>query len=186
MRRLDSGSKRQIYIHIGEYHVSRRPEIISTVVGSCVAVCLFDADSGIAGMNHILLPGSIGMADFSISAKYGMNAMELLIAKMMKLGADRNKIIAKAFGGACTLSAMDSKNHIGKKNADFVVKFLEKEGLKLSSCSLGGVMGRKVNFHTDTGSVFIKRIIPSAIKSVVDEEKKKGSTILSSKIREII
>lgn len=178
MRRYKSEAKRYISIHIGEYHASARPEIISTVVGSCVAVCLFEPVKKIGGMNHILLPGTADWNDFDFSARYGINAMELLINRMMKLGAERKKIIAKAFGGACTLPAMNSKDHVGIRNSEFVVEFLEKEGLRLASCSLGGTTGRKVFFHTDSGVVFIKRLIPAAIRNLMAEEKKKQQQIM--------
>lgn len=188
MKRYIHESKRHVSIHIGEYHASGRSEVISTVVGSCVAVCLFEPVKKIGGMNHILLPGTANWNDFDFSARYGINAMELLINRMMKLGAERKIIIAKAFGGACTLSAMNSKDHIGIRNSEFVIEFLEQEGLRLASCSLGGDTGRKVLFHTDTGVVFIKKIIPAAIKNIMTEEQKKQEQILkeAGKTEEII
>jgi len=173
-----SESAHYVSIHIGEYHATIRPETISTVVGSCVAVCLYDPETKIGGMNHILLPGSANLNDFDLSARYGINAMELLINKMMRLGADRGKIIAKAFGGACTLSALNSCDHIGRKNAEFVIAFLKKEGLKLVGCSLGGTSGRKISFHTSTGVVYLKRLVPTIIKSILNEEQEKQRQIL--------
>lgn len=104
--------------------------------------------------------------------------MELLINKMMRLGADRKRIIAKAFGGACTLSALNSNDHIGRKNAEFVISFLKKEGLKLVGCSLGGISGRKISFHTETGAVYLKRLIPTHIGSILKEEQMRQRQIL--------
>lgn len=171
-------SVQHVSIHIGEYHVARKPEVINTVVGSCVAVCLYDPLTKVGGMNHILLPGAASWNDFDASARYGINAMELLINKMMRLGAERKRILAKAFGGACTLPSLDTADHIGKKNAEFVLKFLEEEGLRLTSCSLGGSEARKIFFHTDTGIVLLKKIKPYAIMKLLKEEKERQRQIL--------
>jgi len=80
--------KKQINIHIGDYYASEEPVIITTLLGSCVAVCLFDGENRIGGMSHIFLPGRAEWDRFDSSARYGINAMELLINKIMKLGGD--------------------------------------------------------------------------------------------------
>ena len=102
--------RKQISIHIGGYHASREPSVIHTVLGSCVAVCLFDPVNRVGGMNHILLPGKADMRHFDVSARYGINAMELLINKMMQLGGSRNRFLAKVFGGAHLFPAISKEN----------------------------------------------------------------------------
>lgn len=150
--------KNQISINIGEYRASREPAVIRTLLGSCVAVCLFDPVKRIGGMNHILLPGKADMKHFDQSARYGINAMELLINSMMALGGDRSRLFAKLFGGAHVVSAILRENGMGQKNTAFAIEFLQKEKTRVFSKDVGGTDSRKIFFHTDTGDVFVKRI----------------------------
>ena len=163
--------KREISIHIGQFYASKEPAIIYTLLGSCVAVCLYDSKSRIGGMNHILLPGRADLKLFDDTARYGINAMELLINKIMSLGGNRHGLVAKVFGGAHVLPAISTENGVGRKNAAFALEFLEMESIKVISQSVGGHESRKIYFHTDTGDVFLKRIPPSRYSSVVDEER---------------
>ena len=91
----------------GELCVSREPVIIKTLLGSCVSVCLYDPGARVGGMNHILLPGSADMDQFNTSARYGVNAMDKLITRMLANGVDRKKLVAKVFGGAHILEQVD-------------------------------------------------------------------------------
>jgi chemotaxis protein CheD len=162
----------QIHIHIGGFYASREPAIINTVLGSCVAVCLFDPVKRIGGMNHIFLPGKADMAHFDDAARYGVNAMEVLINSMMKLSADKSRLVAKAFGGGHVLPAIDRDNAIGQQNIAFTLDFLEREEIRIISQNLGGNDGRKIYFHTDTGEVLLKRVHPVNFKWIAKEEKK--------------
>lgn len=158
-------------IHIGEYFASKHPTKIYTLVGSCVAVCLFDPVHRIGGMNHIFLPGKADLNRFDAPARYGINAMELLINKIMRLGGNRKYFIAKAFGGAHMLPVINKNNSIGSKNVDFVLEFMQSESIKIVSSDLGGNETRKIFFHTDTGDVFLKRIKPSFTLNIIEREK---------------
>jgi chemotaxis protein CheD len=132
----------------GDYAVSSDTSVVmSTIFGSCVAVCLFDPQAKVGGMNHFLLAsgGDANGADL----KYGVNAMELLINKMLRAGGDRRRLQAKVFGGArMTIHARD----IGQTNGDFALAFLEREGIACLSRSLGGTMARRVQFVPTTGA----------------------------------
>jgi len=150
--------KKFIRIHIGDLHASKEPAIIETVLGSCVAVCLYDGMERVGGMNHILLPGEADLKNFDTSARYGINAMELLINRIVALGGDRRRIVAKVFGGGNILPAISPGNRIGSRNTEFVLEFLEMEGIDLVSQNLGGRVSRKILFHTDTGYAFLKTI----------------------------
>lgn len=164
--------KRKVSIHIGEYYAARQPLIIHTLVGSCVAVCLFDPVTRVGGMNHILLPGKADMKRFDAPARYGINAMELLINRIMNLGGDRRRLVAKAFGGAHLLPAISEKNGVGRKNAEFVMEFLETESIRIISGDMGGHESRRLYFHTHTGVVFLKRIPSRYYSNVVSEERR--------------
>lgn len=164
--------KKKITIHIGELYVSKTPAVIHTLVGSCVAVCLFDPLARIGGMNHILLPGRADMTNFDAPARYGIHAMELLINKMMKGGADRNRIIAKIFGGAHLLPAISYHNGVGRKNVEFVTEFLQNESVRVLTQDTNGHESRRIYFHTDTGDVFLKRISSRYYPDLAGQEQK--------------
>ena len=165
--------KELVTISIGEYYASKGSTIISTLLGSCVAVCLYDKENHIGGMNHILMPGKPDMGKYDASARYGINAMELLINAIMKLGGNRKKIIAKTFGGANVLPSISEDRAIGLKNIQFVVDFLGEEKIKIVSRDFGGNDTRKIFFHTDTGIVFLKRIVSMRAAAIAREEQER-------------
>lgn len=163
--------KRQVNIHIGEYHASREPVVIHTVLGSCVAVCLHDPENLIGGMNHILLPGKANLARFDNAARYGINAMELLINRIMALGGRRSSLVAKVFGGAHILTTFSMEDAVGHKNAEFAFEFLEMEGIPIISHDLEGQDSRRIYYHTDTNEVFLKRVPPIHCAAILTEEQ---------------
>jgi len=162
--------KKQINIHIGDYHASRDPVVIHTILGSCVAVCLFDPENCIGGMNHILLPGKADMKHYNESARYGINAMELLIYRIVKLAGNRQQLVAKVFGGANVISAISGNNAVGEKNVSFAFEFLQVEGIRILNHDVGGVDTRKIFFYTDTADVFVKRVTATYQTHLAQEE----------------
>ena len=142
-------------IIVGEVFASREPTCVTTLLGSCIAACLYDEDTKVGGMNHFLLPDGSGGRE---SASYGVHAMELLINEIMKLGGDRRRLRAKVFGGAHVIRNMRKTNSVGDKNAQFVKNFLETESIPVVSEFLGGESGLQVQFFTDTGRARIRKI----------------------------
>lgn len=159
--------KQEIHIHVGGLFASREPVVIHTVLGSCVAVCLYDPVEGIGGMNHILLPGRASSKHLDSPGRYGIDAMEQLIESVMALGGRRHQMVAKIFGGAHIIPSISMENGVGRKNTEFVLEFLRMEGIKVVSQDLGGHLSRKICFHTDTGDVFLKRVPSAHYSSVV-------------------
>jgi chemotaxis protein CheD len=159
-RRLDSGDLAQprrflhpadgvwhVQLTQGETFVTTQPdEVLSTVLGSCVAACIRDPLARVGGMNHFLLPGTEG--EDSDALCYGINAMELLINGLMQHGAQRSRMEAKLFGGANVMAAL---TNIGTRNGEFAKKFLEQEGIRLAGGDLGGTSPRKVEYWPLTG-----------------------------------
>lgn len=144
---------RLIVITQGEHCASADPDvIISTLLGSCVACCLWDPLAEVGGMNHILLAANPKGPDEGPNPA-GINAMELLINDLLKLGARRNRLLAKAFGGAKMVSGLSS---IGPANARFALDFFRRENIECTSQSLGGDKARYVIFTPATGAVRIK------------------------------
>jgi chemotaxis protein CheD len=163
--------KKRIRVHIGEFHASKEPVVIETLLGSCVAVCLYDLQSRIGGLNHILLPGRADLRHFDTASRYGINAMELLINSVMKLGGIRRNLVAKVFGGANVMPTVFREDGMGSRNAEFVLEFLHTEAITVVSQDLGGHDTRKIYFHTDTGDVFLKRLSSSYYSRISLEER---------------
>ncbi|MGV8985782.1 MAG: chemotaxis protein CheD [Cypionkella sp.] len=136
-----------VYVVQGTYYVSTHPEVVlSTVLGSCISVCLFDPVGAIGGMNHFLLPAGRGTDSGHI--RFGVNAMEQLINELLKSHASKPRLQAKLFGGA----RMSAKlSDIGRQNTAFARTFLEKEGIPTTSESIGGTLARRVIFRPSTG-----------------------------------
>ena len=164
-----------VYLHIGQYFASKDPVIIHTVLGSCVSVCFFNPVLRIGGMNHILHSGEgIGSYDDD-NARFGINAMELLINEMVSLGAVRSHLIAKVFGGG-NIFNFTQKYQQGIKNTDFVLRFLETDGLKIAAQDTGGRYSRNLYFYTNTGETLVKRT-----NATSNAEKKDKDIIHSTK-----
>jgi len=130
---------------------------ITTLLGSCVAVCIYDPKLRIGGMNHFLLPsrmkGANADADVVLAGDY---AMEVLVNAMLGKGAHKNRMVAKAFGGGTIVTAIQMP--IGARNAAFAKEWLEREGIALVASDLGGPWARKVVCVPATGDAFCRRI----------------------------
>ena len=121
-------------------------------------------------MNHILLPGKADLEKFDNATRYGINAMEMLINSMMKLGSQRKSLKSKIFGGAQIFKSVGKDMSPGKKNVRFVEEFLDLEGIPIVSSNTGGNSGRKIYFHTHTGNVFLKKLGTPKYETVKREE----------------
>jgi len=144
---LFDGQDPMIHVVQGEFAIANDPGVVlTTVLGSCVAVCMRDPGAGVGGMNHFLLPG--GKPGEGSSVVYGVNAMELLINALLKAGARRSHLEAKIFGGATML---ESIRNIGASNIEFALKFLETERIPCIGRSVGGSLARRVKYWPVTG-----------------------------------
>lgn len=141
----------------GEYHATAEETIITTVLGSCVSVCLYDPVNSVGGMNHYMLPGDTGKPGDAEngSARYGTTAMELLLKHVLLLGAERAHLAAKIFGAG---RVMDGVSDVGRKNADFAVRYLTERNIRIVAVDVGDNYPRKICFFPATGQVFVKRI----------------------------
>lgn len=136
----------------GQSHVSGDPQVeLGTVLGSCVATCLFDPEARIGGMNHFLLPEPPKSHDRAkVDVHYGTYLMEILINAMLAGGASKQHLRAHLYGGANLRAGMAP---IGSANAEFARAFLEREGIPLMRADLGGSHARRVEFRPATGQV---------------------------------
>lgn len=152
---VDCGVER-VRIQSGEIYAGAEPSLVSTVLGSCVATCLFDLESGVGGMNHFMLPDS-GQGSW-LPACYGIHAMELLVDQLLALGAHRGRLKAKIFGGAHVLAESEQGRKVADSNAAFAREFLAREGIPLLAERLGGTRPLQVHFFTHTGKVLVRAI----------------------------
>ncbi|MFK8017198.1 MAG: chemoreceptor glutamine deamidase CheD [Gammaproteobacteria bacterium] len=145
----------------GYFYVTRSPEEIVTVLGSCIAACVRDPLAGLGGMNHFMLPvgneersNSWGQNDGALN-RFGNYAMENLINSLLKHGAVKSRLEVKLFGGGHVL---DIQSDVGLKNASFAEHYLRAENLKLVASDVGGGYARKIIFNPMTGRIRLKRL----------------------------
>lgn len=143
----------------GEYYASREDIVISTLLGSCISVALYVPGTGMGGLNHFMLP-SPQSHDTSIltnNARYGVNAMEVLINEIFKLGGRRGDLRAKVFGGSTMLSiGTGDALSVAQKNIRFIFEFLDTERIPVDSYSVGGTLPRKIYFFTASAKVLMR------------------------------
>ncbi|MEQ9258185.1 MAG: chemotaxis protein CheD [Roseovarius sp.] len=146
-----------IHVIQGQFHVSGRPQDeITTVLGSCVAVCLHDPLNRIGGMNHFLLPGNDPREGRNV--KYGAHSMEQLVNGMLRAGAQRYRLEAHVFGGGNVVKGL---SRIGDSNAAFAREFIQQEGFVLRTVDVGGTLGRRLRFLPYTGQTRVEKLDPS-------------------------
>ena len=159
-------------LYIGDFFASREPMSLSTVVGSCIAVCLIDPRAKVGGMNHFMLPApGHGRNPTHDRARFGVHAMDLLMGAMLKAGADRRVLVAKIFGGAHVLRVPESEESIPRRNVRFIEEFMHVEGFRVLSCDVGGYLPRRLRFHTETGKVYVQRLGDKALHQTRVEER---------------
>jgi len=142
------------YISQGDFAIDGGPDaVIATLLGSCISACIWDPGRGIGGMNHVLFVDDTRSADAAFG--FGVNAMELLINGLLRLGADRRTLRAKVFGGA---RMIDGLSDAGLRNAAFVRDFLETEGIVEVGNDIGGTSARRVEFWPGTGRARLKYV----------------------------
>ncbi|HIJ95210.1 MAG TPA: chemotaxis protein CheD [Desulfuromonadales bacterium] len=165
MRTEKQGRYTRVTIEPGEYFSCGNATVISTLLGSCVAACLYDPIRKIIGMNHFMLSSQRYSQELPIyeseAGRYGINAMELLINDMLDKGAKRSSLRAKVFGGASIFRKSESADNflcVGQVNSRFIKAFLINEGIPLEAENLMGEYGRVIHFSNGDFSVYQRKI----------------------------
>jgi chemotaxis protein CheD len=162
-----------------EYYVTPDDMVLSTVLGSCVAACVRDSTAGVGGMNHFMLPDDGGTGNSSgsggngsASMRYGAYAMEMLLNELLKAGARRERLEAKVFGGGAVLANMTMLN-IGDRNADFVLRYLQMEQVRVTAQDLRGSLPRRISYFPRSGKVMVRKLhrINEAVQVQRDEQQ---------------
>ncbi len=153
---MELAEQNKHYLYPSTIFASNHGYQITTILGSCVAVCLYDPYKQIGGMNHFMLPfwNGEGLA----SPKYGNIAIEKLIKKMLNMGSGKGNLKAKIFGGAAIMEAANNQYTVGEKNYMIAQEILNNERITVIASSVGGTYGRKILFNTQTGGVRQKYI----------------------------
>lgn len=154
MERSDLEHSPGYYLEPGYIYLTKESVVIRTVVGSCVAVCLWDRKLGYGGMNHFLRP--IIRDAKSATPKYGNVATVALITMMEEAGCEAGDIVGQILGGACPEEAKDAD--LGEENVSIARSVLQKKGIAIVSEDVGGNMGRKVVFDTKTGQLMTLKV----------------------------
>lgn len=146
----------KIFLYPANIHVATRPVCIATLLGTCVAVCLWDTKTKIGGMNHYLLPlwNGEGLA----SPKYGNIAIEKLLEQLEYRGANRKNVVAKIFGGRAQSDAGTVAYNIGIRNAQIARQVLMEYSIPIVAELVGGEYGMNIRFDTGNGVVMLKHI----------------------------
>ncbi|MBN2347716.1 MAG: chemotaxis protein CheD [Bacteroidales bacterium] len=147
-----------IYLYPAALIVRDSPFYVTTILGSCISVCLYDKTKNTGGINHFMLP--LWNGEGLPTPKFGNIAIQKLLDKMCIMGSKKEHLIAKVFGGGEVIECHSQFFNIGKKNINIAFEMLNELGIPVISQSIGGKLGRKIVFNTHTGEV-IHRFVKS-------------------------
>jgi chemotaxis protein CheD len=155
----------------GEYYATARPMLIVTVLGSCVAACIRDRVSGIGGMNHFMLPETSDLDEsLNTSGCFGVYAMEILINKLLEMGALQENLEAKIFGGSNLLKSF-TVNNVGARNTHFVRNYLKQRKIPILAEDLLDTYPRKIYFFPDQNKVMVKKLMRLHNTTIIRREQ---------------
>lgn len=149
------------FLYPGLIFAQKEACTVTTVLGSCIAVCLWDPVANIGGINHYMLP--LWNGEGLPSPKYGNIAIKKLIEKMQALGCRKENLKAKVFGGGAVMQTSGGLLNVGERNIMLAEDLLADEKIPIISKDLGGDYGRKIIFCTSSGTVLMKKIRQSMI-----------------------
>lgn len=230
-RSPETSGKSAVRLQTGDVVACAGPTILHTLLGSCVATCIFDPVAGVAGMNHILVPGASGDEPAAVASpftdrvgtgsgsgwmtadpadtlvgyreewrrgggstptrvapadrpgsgeratgfrpgRFGIDAITGLIEALARLGANRQRLLAKVFGGGHVIASVDPRFSPGARNVECVLDRLERLGIRVVSRDTGGTWTRTIQFHTDTFDVLVRKVHSGYSATVAAEEER--------------
>ena len=172
----DAPCREEIRIGIGGVHASSEPTVIRTVLGSCIAACLFDPVARVGGMNHFMLPD--GVPDDGLATRFGIHAMELLVNRLLALGAERARLRAKIFGGAHLMRLDARAVRVADHNIAFIKEFLRTDCIPIVAQHLGGRAAVQVLFEPDTGRALVRALTPRELGHLPEDEERYRADIV--------
>ena len=172
--------KKKVFVLPGEMAISRQPVEIATLLGSCIAICLYNKKVKAGGLNHFMLP--TGDKE-SMKGKYGDYATEKLIEMMLRLDPNVRNLEASVYGGAAVVGHLNTGVGIGIKNIEMAETTLNKYGIRIARREVGGENGRRILFNSETGQTDMRLIERSELTLRIDEKKR---ALASRKIRVMV
>lgn len=154
----ESARNAPVYVHPGRALVSKDAPAFTTVVGSGLALCLWDPVHGVGGMAHFLLPEAGGAPP---AQRYGDVAMKFLVDELAKAGANPLSLKARVYGG-CAPPIGSQSGHIGDRNVAAALAFLRKQSIPIVERDIGGTGARKIVFDPRDGAAEVVKILPPA------------------------
>lgn len=168
----------RVIIAPGEFYVTGKPGVISTLLGSCIAACLYDPPRRLIGMNHFMLSNPRYSRDLPLNitdaGRYGIHAMDLLINALMAKGTDRRHLRAKIFGGATIMNPESNKDNffcVGQVNCRFILQYLEQERIPIDAMDLGGDFGRVIHFSNGDFAVHRRKVDSSRSSKLAQRDR---------------
>lgn len=160
-------------LHPGEYYATTGNNILGTVTGSSVVVCLYDKEKKIGGMGHFIVPGTIGTKGLISDeiARVGITNMEYLMGEIVKLGGDRKRLQVKVFGAGEGSGADDRISDIVRGNIQFIHQYFKMEEIEIEEEALGGAKKRKIHFNPTNGNVKEELVTDDAASEFLEVEK---------------
>ena len=159
----------------GEFYITRSDEAITTVLGSCISACIRDPLAGVGGMNHFMLPEDTTQgkstwldSDAGLATRYGSFAMESLINGLLKLGARRERLEVKLFGGGHILNVGID---VGERNIEFARRFVKTEGYVVAAEDVGLNVPRRVVYLPTSGKVRVKHLRTLECREIAQREQ---------------
>lgn len=142
------------YVEPGQLLISTEPCTLRTILGSCVAICLFDPEQRIGGMNHYMLAS--GFSPHERSLRHGDVASLELLSRLLRLGCRRSQLCASVYGGARVLSEVSDLMHLGRRNAEFAIEWLHQQDIAIAATDILGNCARRLDFHVSDGSASVR------------------------------
>ena len=161
-------------VTVGEHRVAHEGWI-GTLLGSCVAACVWCPATRLGGLNHFLLPDGAARMPPDGAGRFGVHAMELLVNAMLRRGAPRARLQFKIAGGA---RLGPGPTDAGARNVEFVRAYLLREGFPIVAEDVGGTCGRSVRYEACTGRLLTRRLDAGAIRGLVAGEHRAGRDAL--------
>lgn len=165
-----AAGKRPLWVFQGDFLVTARRDVfLTSVLGSCIAVCMRDPVLGLSGMNHFLLPERAADAahDPTLALRYGSYSIERLTNTILSRGGLRERLEIKVFGGA---NVINGSGRIGDRNADFIERYFQRERLPVSASDLRGTRARKVRFYPESGRVQVAELREADTRETAQQE----------------
>jgi len=152
------GPVTRLFLLQGDIYCEAQPALVSTILGSCVSLCLWDSHLRQGGINHYVLPDGQVEAEAG-NARYGITAIGLLVRRMRELGSRNHHLEAKIFGGASVFPLGAAQVTVGERNVELAVSRMRAHRIPVTVQRTGGSLGRQITFHTGTGEATVRELV---------------------------